>query len=254
MNAPLLMETDGSVLVIRLNRPAVRNAVNAELAQALSDALGRLARSPDLRAAVLTGEGGHFCAGMDLKAFTQGERPVAGRGGFAGMVEQPPAKPIVAAVEGYAVAGGFEIALACDLIVAADTSRFGLPEVKRGLVASAGGLMRLPRRLPYHLAMELALTGEPIPATQALAHGLVNRVVPAGQALEQALVLARSIAANAPLAVAASKRIVAESHAWPSAQMFALQAPIADPVVLSEDAREGALAFAQKRSPVWQGR
>jgi enoyl-CoA hydratase len=249
----ILTRTEGAVLILTLNRPEARNAVNQALAGALAEALAHYDADPRLRMAVLTGAGGSFCAGMDLKAFTRGERPWVPDAGFAGITERPPAKPLIAAVEGHAVAGGFEIALSCDLIVAAENARFALPEVRRGLVAAAGGLLRLPRRLPYHLAMELALTGDTIDAPRAASLGLVNRIAAPGEALAAALKLAAAIAENAPLAVAASKRIIAESVSWPAESMFARQAAIADPVVKSEDAQEGARAFAEKRPPVWRG-
>ncbi len=199
---------------------------------------------------MLTGDGGTFCAGMDLKAFVAGERShVEGRG-FAGIVQGPPRKPLIAAVEGWALAGGFEVALACDLIVAARDARFGIPEVKRGLVAAGGALIRLPRRIPYHLAMELALTGDPISAERAADLGIVSRLTEPGEALAAALQLARTIAANGPLAVDATKRLLVadEGDAWER------QAEIVAPVFASEDAREGSVAFAEKRPPVWRGR
>jgi enoyl-CoA hydratase len=207
-----------------------------------------------LRAGVLTGAGGTFCAGMDLKAFVAGERPFHADRGFAGIVRRPPVKPLVAAVEGWALAGGFEVALACDLIVASREARFGIPEVKRGLVAGAGGLLRLPSRIPYHLAMELALTGEPIDAARAHAAGLVSRLTEPGGALAGACELARAIAANGPLALRATKRILTESPGWPAAELWERQGEISGPVFTSEDAREGAVAFAEKRDPVWKGR
>ncbi|WP_151639268.1 crotonase/enoyl-CoA hydratase family protein [Noviherbaspirillum aerium] len=249
----ILTRTEGAVLIMTLNRPEARNAVNQALAEALAQALARYDADPTLRIAVLTGAGGSFCAGMDLKAFTRGERPSVSGAGFAGIVERPPAKPLIAAVEGYAVAGGFEIALSCDLIVAAENARFALPEVRCGLVAAAGGLLRLPRRLPYHLAMELALTGDTIDAPRAASLGLVNRIAPPGEALAAALKLAEAIAENAPLAVMASKRIIVESGSWPTESLFSRQAAIVDPVVKSEDAQEGARAFAEKRAPLWRG-
>jgi enoyl-CoA hydratase len=190
---------------------------------------------------------------MDLKGFARGERPVVPGRGFAGLVERPPAKPLVAAVEGYALAGGFEIVLACDLVVASRTAVFGLPEVKRGLTAAGGGLFRLPRRIPYHLAMELVLTGRHWPATEAAAAGLVNRLVDEGKAVEEAVALATEIAANAPLALAASKRVIVESAGWPLDEAFERQHEIVDPVRRSNDAKEGARAFAEKRAPVWTG-
>lgn len=253
MSDDILVRAEGAVLILTLNRPQARNAVNAALAHALAEALTHYEAEPALRVAILTGAGGNFCAGMDLKAFAGGERPWTAERGFAGIVARPPAKPLIAAVEGYAVAGGFEIALSCDLIVAADNARFALPEVKRGLIAAAGGLMRLPRRLPYHLAMELALTGDFLDAPRAAQLGLVNRIVPAGGALEAALQLAARIGDNAPLAVLASKRVINESAGWEPQTMFERQAAIADAITNSADAQEGARAFAQKRAPVWRG-
>jgi enoyl-CoA hydratase len=191
---------------------------------------------------------------MDLKAFVRGEHPIVEGRGFAGLVERPPAKPLIAAVEGYALAGGFEIVLACDLIVAAEGASFGIPEVKRSLVAAGGGLLRLPRRIPYHQAMELALLGNHVPAPRMAEFGLVNRLVPNGQALDAALQLATEIAANGPLSLIASKRIVVESKDWTEDQAWARQDEIARPVATSADAVEGATAFAEKRPPVWQGR
>jgi enoyl-CoA hydratase len=191
---------------------------------------------------------------MDLKAFVAGESPhVEGRG-FAGITQKAAAKPLIAAIEGFAVAGGLEVALACDLIVASREAKLGIPEVKRSLVAAAGALLRLPRTLPRNIAMEMALTGEPITGQRAGELGMVNWVTPPGQALEQALELASQIAQNGPLALAASKRILTESVDWPESEFFARQAPIAGPVMASEDAREGATAFAEKRPPVWQNR
>jgi enoyl-CoA hydratase len=250
----ILAERDQGVLTITISRPEVRNAIDAETAHGLAAALDELDSDPGLTAAVLTGAGGTFCSGMDLRAFLAGERPSTEGRGFAGLVERPPAKPVIAAVEGAAVAGGFEVVLACDLVVAAQDARFGLPEVKRGLVAAGGGLLRLPRRVPYHLAMEWALTGEYITAEQAARAGLVNRLVPPGTAAAEAAGLARVIAANGPLAVAATKRIIVESADWPGAEQFARQRAISEPVRSSQDAREGALAFREKRAPHWQGR
>jgi enoyl-CoA hydratase len=191
---------------------------------------------------------------MDLKAFIAGERPHVGDRGFAGIVQRPPRKPMIAAVEGWALAGGFEVALACDVIVAARDARFGIPEVKRGLVAAGGALLRLPRRIPYHLAMELALTGDPIGAERAHAIGIVSRLAEPGEALADARELAATIARNGPLALDASKQIVAAAGDWPAAEAWEHQAAIAGPVLASEDAREGARAFAEKREPVWRGR
>ncbi|WP_432841488.1 crotonase/enoyl-CoA hydratase family protein [Dactylosporangium sp. CA-092794] len=245
---------DGGVLVITINRPDRRNAVNQAVSTGVAGALDQLDQRDDLAVGIITGAGGTFCAGMDLGSFRLGERVSLPGRGFAGLTQRPPAKPLIAAVEGYALAGGFEVVLACDLIVAARTATFGLPEVKRGLVAAAGGLFRLPSSLPRHVAMELILTGDPISAERALHFGLVNRLTEPGQALGEALLLARAIAANGPLALAASKRIVSESRGWPADQAFDRQRPLTDPVFSSEDAREGALAFLEKRAPVWQGR
>jgi enoyl-CoA hydratase len=250
----VLTERHERVLVITLNRPEQRNAVNAAVAHGIAAALDELDGDPELSIGVLTGAGKGFCAGMDLKAFVAGESPYAGDRGFAGITRRAAAKPLIAAIEGFAVAGGLEVALACDLIVAAQGARLGIPEVKRSLVAAGGGLLRLPRMLPRNIAMELALTGDPIDAERAHELGLVNRLAEPGQALEAALELAAAIADNGPLALAASKRILTESVDWPDAEFFDRQDAITRPVMASEDAREGATAFAEKRPPVWQGR
>jgi enoyl-CoA hydratase len=253
-DAPVLTERRGRVLTITINRPDQRNAVNAAVARGIADAVDQLDGDAELSAGVLTGAGKGFCAGMDLRAFVAGERPhVPGRG-FAGIVERPPAKPMIAAIEGFAVAGGLEIALACDLIVASRGARLAVPEVKRSLVAAGGALVRLPRALPGNVAREMALTGDPIDAERAYALGLVNRLTEPGEALTTAQDLADSIAANGPLALAATKRIMAESADWPDAEFFERQREIIDPVFNSEDAREGATAFAERRDPVWKGR
>lgn len=251
--AEVLVERSGRVLLITLNRPQARNAVNQAVAQAVEQALDELDADPALGAAVLSGNGPAFCAGMDLKAFARGELPRTPRRGFAGVTAQPPDKPLIAAVEGAALGGGFELVLACDLVVAAETARFGLPEVRRGLIASGGGLVRLPRLIPPMRAMELLLTGEPVEAAEAYSLGLVNRLVEPGKATAVALELARVITANAPLAVAAVKRVVRESADWPMDAAFARQERIARPILSSNDAREGALAFAEKRAPNWSG-
>src|SRR5215831_5988144 len=249
----VLVEVADGVAVITINRPQARNAVNEAVARSIAATIDELDPSPDVKAFVLTGAGGTFSAGMDLKGFAAGENSMAGGRGFAGITERPPAKPAVAAVEGYALAGGFEIALACDLIVASEVATFGLPEVTRGLVAGAGGLLRLPRRVPYHLAMEVAITGGHVPAARLHQAGLISALVPAGEALGTARALATKVAANAPLAVAATKRIIVESADWPSDEAFDRQNAISGPVFTSADAREGAAAFAQKRPPVWRG-
>ncbi len=244
----------GPVLLITINRPKARNAVNLAVAEGIASALSYLDSSPELRVGVIVGAGGNFCSGMDLKAFADGERPWLPGGGFGGIAEASPRKPLIAAVEGYALAGGLEIALACDLIVASRDARFGIPEVRRGLAAAAGGLMRLPGRLPYHIVMELALTGRQMPAEEAMRFGLLNRLVESGEALSTALDLAIEIAGNAPLAVDVSKQIVIQSRTWAAPEMFARQKPLVDPVLGSADAVEGAKAFAEKRPPIWMGR
>ncbi len=250
----VLTERRDGVLLITLNRPDQRNAINVEVAEGVSAALDELDGTPELRVGVLTGAGKGFCAGMDLKAFVEGKRPWVGDRGFAGIVQRPPEKPLIAAIEGFAVAGGLEVALSCDLIVAARGAKIGIPEVKRGLVAAAGALLKLPRRIPYHLAMELALTGEPIDAERAAHFGLVNRVVEPGQALDAALALAAELAQNAPLALTVSKRILVEQAGWSPAEMWERQGELARIALESDDAREGATAFAEKRAPEWQGK
>lgn len=249
----VLTEVDGGVAVVTINRPEARNAINGEVARGIAAALENLDDDPGVRVLILTGAGGTFSAGMDLKAFLAGETPAVPGRGFAGIVEQPPAKPVIAAVEGYALAGGFEVALSCDLIVAADTAKFGLPEVRRGLAAGAGGLLRLPRRVPYHLAMEIALTGEHFPAERLHQAGLVNRLTGSGQALTAARELAAVVALGAPLSLTVSKKILVESADWPMDQAFARQGELIGRVFTSADAMEGAAAFAQKRAPVWRG-
>ena len=249
----VLTECSDGIAVITINRPKARNAVNGEVARGLAAAVEEFDASADVRVLILTGAGGTFSAGMDLKGFLAGESPnVEGRG-FGGIAERPPAKPVIAAVEGYALAGGFELALSCDLIVASETAKFGLPEVRRGLVAAAGGLLRLPRRVPYHLAMEIALTGEHFTAARLHQAGLVSRVTGAGQAVAGARELAAQVAQGAPLALAATKRVIVESADWDSGEAFARQGEVIRPVFTSADAMEGAAAFAQKRAPVWRG-
>lgn len=252
--APVLTERREGVLLITLNRPEMRNAVNLPLAEGIAAALDELDGDSSLSVGVLTGAGKGFCAGMDLKAFVTGERPWVGDRGFAGIVRRASVKPLIAAIEGFAVAGGLEVALACDLIVAARGAKLGIPEVKRSLVAAGGALLRLPRSLPYNVAMELALTGDPILAERAADLGLVNRLAEPGGAVEVALGLAAEISANAPLALVASKRILQEQGNWSATEMWEAQGAISEPVFTSEDAREGATAFAEKRPPLWQGR
>jgi enoyl-CoA hydratase len=250
----VLTERRDRVLVITINRPDQRNAVNAAVAAGIAAALNELDADADLSIGIITGAGKGFCAGMDLKAFVAGESPYVGDRGFAGITQRSSTKPLIAAIEGFAVAGGLEVALSCDLIVAARGAKLGIPEVKRSLVAAGGGLLRLPRVLPRNVAMELALTGEPILAQRGHELGLVNRLAEPGAALDDALALAEVIAQNGPLALAASKRILTESVDWPEAEFFQRQGEIAGPVMGSQDAREGATAFAEKRAPVWKGR
>jgi enoyl-CoA hydratase len=251
--AAVVTERRERSLVVTLNRPDQRNAVNLEVAQGIAAALDELDADASLSVAIITGAGGFFCAGMDLKAFAAGEMPWVASRGFAGITERASDKPLIAAIEGFAVAGGLEIALACDLIVAAAGAKLGIPEVKRSLVAAGGGLLRLPRMLPRNIANELALTGDLITAERAYELGLVNRVTEPGTALDAAVALATTIAANGPLALAGSKRILRESLDWPASQAFGRQRAIWEPIFASEDAKEGATAFAEKRPPIWRG-
>lgn len=253
MTDEVLVEHEDGLVIVTINRPEQRNAVNRAVSYAVCAAIDEMDSNPALRVGILTGAGGHFCAGMDLKAFLRGEvTRVEGRG-ILGIARTPPLKPLIAAVEGYCLAGGFESMLCCDLVVVARNAQFGLPEAKRGLAAAAGGLMRLPRLLPQRIAMEMALTGDFYSAERLAAYGLFNAVVEPGKALHEARQLARRIIANAPLSVAASKRVIVEQRDWPTDQMFERQEPITAPVLASEDAREGAAAFAQRRPPQWRG-
>jgi len=250
----VLVEHADRIAIITINRPQARNAINHAVSAGMAEALAELDERDDLTVGIITGAGGTFSSGMDLKAFLAGEDvSVAGKG-LAGLTLAPPNKPLIAAVEGWALAGGCEVALACDLIVAANDAKFGIPEVKRGLVAGAGGLIRLPRRIPAGIAMELALTGDPLPAADAHRLGLVNALTEPGGALDGARRLAARIAVNGPLAVAATKQIITQQQDWDSGDAWARQESILRPVFLSEDAREGALAFAEKRAPAWKGR
>jgi enoyl-CoA hydratase len=253
-DAAVSQEAQDGVLLITIRRPEARNAVNLAVAEGIAAAVERLDGDDELKAGILTGAGGFFSAGMDLKAFAAGERPWAGDRGFAGITQRPPRKPLIAAIEGFALAGGCEIALSCDLIVAARGARFGIPEVKRGLVAAAGALIRLPKRIPYHLAMELALTGDPITAERAHEIGLVNRLAEPGEAVAVARELAAGIARNAPLSLDGSKQIIRQAADWSEDEAWERQGEITGAVFTSEDAREGAVAFAEKREPQWKGR
>ncbi|MGX6509815.1 MULTISPECIES: crotonase/enoyl-CoA hydratase family protein [unclassified Rhodococcus (in: high G+C Gram-positive bacteria)] len=249
----VLTEFADGIAVFTLNRPEAKNAVTLEVSEALAAAMDEFEARPDLTIGILTGAGGTFCAGMDLKAFSRGERPSIPGRGFGGITEAPPTKPLIAAVEGWALAGGCELALSADLIVASREAKFGIPEVKRGLAAAAGGLLRLPKILPYPLAMEMAITGDPLTAEVAFQHGLVNRVTEPGEALTVAKELAARVAANGPLAVKATKQVVAMSAKYTDPDAFVAQRKFIDPVFASNDAQEGAKAFAEKRAPVWTG-
>ena len=252
MTDEVLVEHIDGLVVITINRPDQRNAVNRAVSYGVCEAVDELDRNPALRVGILTGAGGTFCSGMDLKAFLRGEQTrVEGRG-ILGLARTPTKKPLIAAVEGYALAGGFESMLCCDLVVAARNAQFGIPEVKRGLAAAAGGLMRLPRLIPQRIAMEMALTGDMFSAERLYQYGLINALVEPGQALEEAKKLARRILVNAPMSIAASKRVIVEQRDWPIAEMFDRQEEITAPVLKSKDAREGAAAFAEKRPAVWK--
>ena len=249
----VLVERDGPVLVVTMNRPDVRNAIDRATSEAIAGAMDTLDADPSLTVGILTGSGGHFCSGMDLKAFLRGERVELEGRGLAGITEKPPRKPLIAAIEGYAIAGGLEIALACDLIVASDTAQFAIPEVRRGLIAGSGGLIRLPQRIPRQVALEYALTGQLMPAAEAKHWGLVNRITVAGGALDEARALASEICANGPMAVQMSKHVIANAPSWPTAETWLRQRDVLEQVIASNDAREGALAFSEKRAPQWSG-
>jgi len=250
----VLTERHDGVLTITINRPAQKNAVNRDVAVAVASALDLLDSDPLLSVGVLTGAGGTFSAGIDLKAFANGQTPILPGRGFGGVTQAVVRKPLIAAVEGWALGGGFEMALGCDLIVAAEDAKFGLPEVKRGLIAGEGGVIRLPQRIPYHVALKVLLTGEPLSAVDAKQYGLVSELTAPGGALQQAQELAQRIAGNAPLALARVKEVLRETQGLNDTEAFKRQAEDASDLLHSEDAHEGALAFAQKRAPVWRGR
>ena len=250
MSDAVLTEKRGRVLLITLNRPDAMNAINTDVAQGLLAAFKQLDEDTELTAAVVTGEGRGFCSGMDLKAFLTEGPPR----GLDDVFQNGAEKPVIAAIEGFALAGGLEVALACDLLVAAEGSKLGIPEVGVGLAAVGGALLRLPRRLPYSVAMEMALTAKPITAEQAHEYGLVSRVAPKGKAAEVALELAESIAKNAPLSVAASKKLIRETAGRTEAEFWEIQKPISREVFTSDDAKEGPRAFAEKRAPNWTGK
>jgi enoyl-CoA hydratase len=250
----VLVDVADGIMTVTLNRPEAKNAANRAVAVGVAAAMDELDSNDDIRVAILTGAGGTFCSGMDLKAFVSGELPMVEGRGFAGITEAPPQKPLIAAVEGFALAGGLELMITCDLVVAADNAKFGIPEVKRGLAAAGGGLVRLPRQIPQRLAMEMALTGDFYDAERVAGMGLINQVVPAGTALEGARALAEKICANGPLAVKLSKKVMVDSADWSTEEMWAKQQEIVNPVFSSKDAIEGSTAFAEKRAPVWTGK
>ena len=250
----LLRSREGHVEVLTINRPQARNAINLATAQALHAALDECEHDDDVWAVVLTGaEDKAFSAGMDLKAFARGEFPATDQG-FGGLTKRRFPKPLICAANGSAFAGGFEMLLSCDLVVAAEHAVFGIPEAQRGLIAGAGGLIRLPRRIARSVALEMALTAEPLSAGRAYDVGLVNRVVPSAQVLPTALALAQRICANAPLAVRTSKRVMLDAMDVNEEEGWELNNAAFGTIAASSDALEGAIAFAEKRAPVWQGR
>jgi enoyl-CoA hydratase len=249
----VLTEVRGRVLLITINRPQAMNSINKATAEAMGAALDRLDDDRELAVGVITGAGKGFSAGMDLKGFASGEFPIAGDRGFAGIAQRSARKPLIAAIEGFALAGGLEIALSCDIIVASREAKLGIPEVGVGLFAGAGALLRLPRRVGLGQSALLALTGKPISGEEGHRIGLVDRVADAGRAVEDALALAETIAANAPLALAASKAVLVDGFTKPDAEFWQWQQQFFQEVFTSKDALEGATAFAEKRQPNWQG-
>lgn len=253
MSEEVLTSEEDGILIVTINRPEAKNAMTKAAAEGIAAAMDRLDSDDNLRVGILAGAGGTFCSGMDLKGFLRGESPSIEGRGFGGIVQKPPEKPLIAAVEGYALAGGLELMIACDLVVANTGAKFGIPEVKRGLVAAAGGVMMLPDQIPERIAMELALTGDFIDAARAYELGLINRITD-GEALAAAKELAASIVANGPLAVRVSKQVIKQSRGWPMDERYTRQTQLIAPVFVSEDAREGAAAFAEKRAPNWKGK
>lgn len=251
----VIIERRGRVEVVTINRPEARNALNRETAEGLEGALDTADADDEVWAVVITGAGDKaFSAGMDLKAFMAGEWPITKKGGFGGLTKRELEKPLVAAVNGHALAGGLELVLSCDLVVAAEHATFGIPEVKRGLIAAAGGLFRLPRKLPLNVALELAITGEPIDAARAHQLGLVNRVVPGDRVVDEAVALAELVCENAPLAVRLSRQLVREAPALTEEEGWARTDEYSSLIMQTEDVMEGPRAFAEKRKPQWKGR
>ncbi|MEO9467738.1 crotonase/enoyl-CoA hydratase family protein [Parasphingorhabdus sp.] len=249
----VLTDIQDGVIIVTVNRPEAKNAMTRAAAEGIHAAMQQLDEDVSLNAGIITGAGGTFCSGMDLKGFLKGELPSVKGYGFGGITEKGPEKPIIAAVEGYALAGGLELALACDLCVANDKAKFGIPEVKRSLVAAAGGVLKLQQLVGKRIAMEMALTGDFFTAQRAYEVGFVNRLTD-GAALDAAMELAATVAANGPLALKATKKIINESYDWTSENMWEKQQEISGHVFTSADAREGSMAFAEKRKPNWQGK
>jgi enoyl-CoA hydratase len=250
----ILTERRGNLFLITVNRPEARNAFDGATAAKMEAAVDAFEEEPELRVAIITGAGGTFSAGQDLKSAARGDMGVTKRRGAFGIMAKPPAKPVIAAVEGYALAGGLELCLACDLIVAARDTRMGIPEVRHNLVAAGGACFRLPRRIPYHVAMELALTADTPSAERFSELGLVNRLAEPGRALDVAIELAEQVLRNGPMALTATKEIIRQSHAWSDDEAWEKQMEYVGPVMRSEDLQEGLRAFAEKRPPLWKGR